>query len=176
MYTSVTCLALACSLSVVGTENPVWHQNYGKALEAGLKMNRPVAVFVARKAQPGQATQDGLLSPDVRKVLANQYVCVLVDGDLPQNRNLMTALAITKDAGIVLGDRTGSLQMFHHDGKISQEQLASTLWRFADPNLVVQTTVSNVATPVSQTSYYPATVVPTTYQTPFNRVVPTVNC
>ncbi len=51
--------------------------------------------------------------------------------------------------GLVLSDRSGSVQTYHHDGTLSDDELASQLQHFADPALEVHTTITNVEPRVS---------------------------
>jgi hypothetical protein len=53
--------------------------------------------------------------------------------------------------GLVISDRSGKIQAYHHDGGLAASDLAAKLERFADPDLEVQSTESNV-----RTSYYPS--------------------
>ena len=148
MYTS--CVALVCSLFATGSA-PVWHRSYGQALEAGQRFGLPVAIFVAAGDDADQILHKGEMSNEIRKVLAEQYVCVVLDP--ARDHDLVETLLITKKAGLVIGDRTGSLQAFHHDGKINQQDLARRLQQFADPTVVVRTTQTNAT--VQRVSFYP---------------------
>jgi hypothetical protein len=99
-----------------------------------------------------QITQKGELSDSVKKVLAEHYVCVYLDTASRTQEGLIKALAVTKGNGLVLSDRTGNIQAFHHDGQIAEADLAKQLQRFAESNVQVRTTVTNTA---QRLSYYP---------------------
>jgi hypothetical protein len=96
-------------------------------------------------------------------VLADKYVCVYLDAE--QSQRLVRDLGIN-NAGLVISDRTGSVQAFHHNGRLTSAELAQQLRRFGDPNLVVSNTVSNTS---SRVSYYNGGAQPATS-------IRTVNC
>jgi hypothetical protein len=150
MYTSLTCLALACTIPLTGLNAPLVHSSYGDAKEASRRSGRPMAVFVAKANAVEPVLQEGALSAQARKVLAERYVCVVLDPSTMENRKLVDALGITQEAGLVISDRSGSVQAYHHNGKIGGDLLVRQLERFADPEVEVTTTQSNVVVVVPQ--------------------------
>ncbi len=156
MYTSFGILALAGFLVAPSPSNqqePVWGKNYLVAQEKGAKEKKPLAVFVGN-GQGGfhKLAQEGQLSDTIKKTLADRYVCVYLDTRSQSQQALIKALAITKGQGLVLSDRTGNLQAYHHDGPMSTAELAKQLSHFAAPQVEVLTTVTNVN---QRVSYYP---------------------
>lgn len=148
MYTSF----LSLSLVLTPAATPAWQPDYGSALDLGQKQAKPVAVFVGYG--PGGAAQlvkEGQLSQDAAQLLADKYVCVYVD-QTNGGARLARDLGISQGAGLVISDRTGGYQAFHHDGKLAQAELTQRLRQFADPQLVVTRTVTNAG---SRVSYYP---------------------
>ena len=147
MYTSF--LALSLVLAPLIPDRPTWQSSYSVALEVSQKEKKPVAVFVGSGPQ-GQAAlvKEGQFSADMLKILAQKYLCVYLDRSQSANQRLVGDLGITR-AGVVVSDRTGNYQAFHQDGVIAQDVLTRQLSRFADPKLVVSSTVSNTATRVS---------------------------
>ena len=154
MHTSVTCLAVALLLSGAGPDESLVHRSYHQALEAGQRLGKPLAIFVVKGAASYEQTlQEGQTNPELMKVLAEQYVSVVIDAAEAENQALVAALKITKEAGVVISDRKGQVQAYHHDGRIAQSELARNLRQFADPALVVNTTLSNAIE--TRFSYYP---------------------
>lgn len=151
MYTSCFALGLILAPMMMAAETPAWQQSYAEAAAIGQKQGRPVVVFVATGPQ-AQATfvKEGQISKESLKVLAQKYVCLYLDRSQVGNQRLIRDLGITQ-TGLVISDRTGDYQAFHHDGSLSQADLAQQLARFADPKLVVTTTVSNTS---QRTSFY----------------------
>ena len=151
MYTSCLTLGLILAPMMVAAETPAWQKNYAGALEAGQKQGRPVVVFVAAGPQAQAAlVKEGQVSAESLKYLAQKYVCVYLDRSQAANQRVIRDLGITQ-TGVVISDRTGDYQAFHHDGSLSQADLAQQLRRYAEPNLVISTTVSNI---YQRLSYY----------------------
>jgi hypothetical protein len=141
MYTSF--LSLSLLLVPVANTTPAWQSNYATALDIGQKQGRPVAVFVGSGTKGlAQLVKEGQLSDEAYQLLANRYVCVYLDQTNGGHR-LARDFGITQGTGIVISDRSGSFQAYHHDGKLSQTELTQRLRQFADPGLVVNRTVSN---------------------------------
>lgn len=156
MYTSVTCLALVCSLAAGGAE-PNWRTSYRDGQKQAQQQGRPLAIFVSGK-------DHAPLPADVRAVLAREYVCVRLDPADAGAKALIGSLAITRGAGLVISDRGANVQAFHHDGTLTPDELLRTVNRFAAPDLVVTQTHS-LDVPVARFSHYPseAQFAPSTY-------------
>jgi len=154
MYTSLCTLGLLFAPNTALPDGPAWLTSYSAALDAGLKSKKPVAVFVGSgpKGQGG-LLREGQFTQETLRMLADKYVCVYLDRSQASNEQLIRELAITK-TGLVISDRTGSFQAFHHDGTVGQADLATHLQHFAEPGLTVSRTVSNT---YSRSSFYGAT-------------------
>ncbi len=158
MHTSVGFLAFASFLSgfswdTAQSEIP-WKATYQEGRSHGQKVKKPLAVIVgAGKTGYQKLIQDGSLTSDVRKILANEYIPVYLDSEKAENKRLIADLGITLGKGIVLSNREGNTQAFFHDGTISEGDLTRQLKHFADPTLVVQTTVT---LSTYQSSFYPS--------------------
>jgi hypothetical protein len=155
MYTSILLVATVggAEPALPKTETPAWLRDYNQARKEGQKANKPLAVFVGAGAKGyDQVSQEGKLSPQASRLLAEHYVCVYLNTDTPQGRRLAAAFDIKENPGIVLSDRTGDSQAFHYPGTLSDDELTGCLKRFADPNLLVRATVTS---PYERVSYYP---------------------
>ena len=155
MYTSFGILALAGFL-VTPTSPPkadlVWWRDYQVAQERGAKEGKPLAVFVgAGQGGYHALPEEGQLNDTIKQVLADSYVCVYLDTGSASQSKLIKSLAVTQGKGLVLSDRTGNIQAFHHDGGIAEAELATQLQYFADPAVEITTTVTNME---QRTSYY----------------------
>src|SRR5688500_14862706 len=129
MHTSVGVLALwMLAQPPASVQEPSWQSDYQASRKACLKQQKPLAVFVG-EGQGGREklTQEGPLNETTRKVLKDSYVCVYLDSSDARHRDLLEALAITKGTGLVVSDRTGDYQAFHHDGAIAQAELTKQL-------------------------------------------------
>lgn len=149
MYTSVAILALASFVAPSPAPfNQHWSGDYAAARKHAQKEQKPLAVFIGS----GQKVAwDETLTEPIRKILTQKYVCVYVDTTKQNGRTLADEFEITKGLGLVISDRTGNIQAYHHDGGMESKALAARLQRFSDPDLDVQRTESN-----SRASYYPS--------------------
>jgi hypothetical protein len=151
MYTSMTIIALTSLLTFQGAEGPNWQTDYFAARQQAIKAGKPLAVvFGSGEEGYDKVSQPGL-NGATRKMLANDYVCCYVDVSTKAGRDLAATFEITKGVGIVLSDRSGKVQAFHHDGSLAVAELRRGLERFADPNVVVNTTVTDLN---QSTSFY----------------------
>jgi hypothetical protein len=155
MYTSIVLAALTGSLVASSShESLTWHKDYYEAKQIGQTDKKPLAVFIGSGAG-GQTKvcQDGKLADEVEKLLGDNYVCVYVDASTPEGQKLTSAFGNTEGTGLVLSDRTGEKQAFAHQGNLSTADLTRWVKKFADPNVLVNTTVTNAS---SQMSMYPS--------------------
>jgi hypothetical protein len=153
MYTSF--LSLSLLLAPLANSTPAWQPSYAVAMDVGQKHGKPVAVFVGSgpKGISG-LVKEGELPEEAHRLLAERYVCVYVD-ETNGGKKLARDLGITQGKGMVISDRSGTYQAYHHDGQLSQGVLASRLRQYADPGLVVTRTESNgPAARPARVSYY----------------------
>ena len=79
MYTSILLFALAPIAPAVDPA-PSWQTDYPAARKIGAAEKKPVAVILAPGRKGWQKlSQDGSLSKEVRRILADKYVCVHID-------------------------------------------------------------------------------------------------
>jgi len=151
MYTSMTIIALTSLLTFQNAEGPRWQTDYNAARQQAIKAGKPLAVvFGSGPAGYTKAAQPGL-NAATRTLLTNEYVCCYVDVSTKAGQDTAATFEITKSAGIVLSDRTCKVQAFHHDGPLTVADLRRSLERFSDPNVVVNTTVTDLN---QSTSFY----------------------
>ncbi len=166
MRTSIGFLALSVLLvamtGAVSAQEIAWKRTYQEGRQEGQKAGKPLAVFVGSGPAPGKHLMEGSLSSAIRKILADHYVCVHLDADRDDQQRLIRELGIRSNQGLVLSDRTGDLQAYSCDGPMSESELARQLRTFADPTVVVRTTVTGnapsvaLANPLQRVSYYPS--------------------
>src|SRR5579872_1076358 len=143
MYTSF--VLGACLLSGAVPETAIsplsWQSDYAAACRLGKREQKPLAIFVGSGPKGWQkVSQNGQLSPESRQVLAGSYVCLYVDTDKPAGRRLAESLEVSDGPGLVLSDRAADVQAFRHEGKISADDLANKLTKYADPGQTVRRT------------------------------------
>jgi hypothetical protein len=153
MYTSIV-LALTSSLvAASGYESITWQKDYSEARQIGQTEKKPLAVFIGNGAGGQEKVcRDGKLSPELEKMLADSYVCVYVDASTPEGQKMASQFANTKGLGLVLSNRAGDLQAFSHEGDLTAADMSKWVKQYADPSVVVNTTMTNAT---SQISMYP---------------------
>jgi hypothetical protein len=147
MNTALVSLALAGILNA-----PSWQTSYVDAQRDAVAQRKPIAVVFA----PGPNAWSKVIreqspAPEVTKLLTDRYVCVMVDTQSEAGRRLAQTFEITSDRGLIISDRTGSLQAFWHQGDLSNDTMTRYLSKFADPTLVV--TGTETVAPVRPAAY-----------------------
>jgi hypothetical protein len=154
MFTTTLVVALAGFVASTTVGSPRWHADYGAARQLGQQTSKPLAVFVGSgKDGWNRVSQEGELGKAVRQLLAKNYICVYVDTELQNGRQLASVFEIPKGKGLVVSDQTGKYQAFYHKGDLPNEQLLRYLGKYAEPNRIVRLTETN---PQEPERYYPA--------------------
>lgn len=157
MYTSVVVLALSGYFAPLAMEldSPRWLHDYTSAWQQGVKEQKPLAVFIGSGLSGWEKlSKEGKLGKDVKEVLSANYVCLYVDSSTEQGKRLAQAFDVSGGLGMVLSDRTGEKQAFHHQGDLKGGDLQYYLKKYADPNAVVRSTETNTTVQGSVTSSY----------------------
>jgi hypothetical protein len=157
MYTSVVLLALSAwtSPAVTIPVAPSWRSNYTVALKEGQSSKRPLAIFVGSgPAGWDTVSKEGGLDQEAQQLLSTRYVCVYIDTSREGGRRLADQFEMTNGRGLVIGDATGEKQAFWHAGKLSNENLAHYLRKYADPDRVIAKTETLArAEPAAEPAY-----------------------
>jgi hypothetical protein len=156
MCTSIVLFALAGFLvPTAATEEPTWLREYGFARQQGREKSKPVAVFVGTgKTGWEEVAREGRLGKDVKRLLAENYVCLYVNKDEEAGKSLASQLDITDGPGLVISSHGGSVQAFRHEGDLDNEDLATYLQKYADPDREVRGT-DTTRQPQAQPVYVP---------------------
>jgi hypothetical protein len=121
--------------------DPAWMHNYAEARLRADELERPLVVVLGSgKEGWDKVSREGDLSSDVKKVLAQSYVCVYVDVDKKAGQRLADAFDVGDGPAIVISSPNGRVQAFRHEGKLDNDDLAQYLQYYADPDVVVNTT------------------------------------
>jgi hypothetical protein len=148
MNTSILAIVLASALLT-----PSWYSDYGQAQQQSAQQKKPLVVlFGAGTNGWTKVVRAESPSAEVKKILANDYVCVFVDTDSPAGKKLAQTFDVTAATGMVISDRAGTTQAFWHQGDMTNANVAHYLQKYADPKVVVEGT--ETTNPV-RTSYYP---------------------
>ncbi len=125
MYT--TMLLLALQLLDGTTLSPMWNRDYEQALKRAETAKKPVAVFIA-SGKDGWKTvsPEGALSPEVRRLLADHYICVYIDASQPAEQALVRSFEADRLPLVVLS-RDRVYQGYRHAGTLANAGLAQVL-------------------------------------------------
>jgi len=136
-------LAAGISPSILSPE-PAWLNDYTAAQTRVTAVRKPMAVFVGSgKDGWGKVVRDGALDRELKRTLANQFVCVYVDTDTAAGRSLAGAFEVASK-GLIISDRAGTTQAFSLSGDLTRDELSRTLAKYADPDREVRSTESVV--------------------------------
>ena len=139
MHTSIRFLTVATFLMGLGAsasaQEVPWQTSYQQGRQKSQDVRRPLAVLIGDGSTGfNQITSEGSLSPDIRKILADHYVCVYLDTQKKENQAILSALTIQTGHGLVLSDASAEVQAFFHDGQLSTTELKRQLQRYSDPS------------------------------------------
>jgi len=158
MYTSMIGVALSAALGAPVALAPAWQHDYGLARQLGEREHKPLVVVIgsgsSNWAKLSQATeQDETINPTLRI----NYVCLFVDTDTTDGRKLAQSFDMN-GPGLVISDRSGSVQAYRRTGEVPATELAQTLTSHADDTYVARKLNPPAAQPVNySTSFYAPT-------------------
>jgi hypothetical protein len=144
MYTSIVFAAVTGFVMAPAPSEPAtWQRDYAQARTIGKQQQKPLAVVIGTGNDGFQKlTGNGKLPPAVQQLVSEKYIPVYLDVNSPAGKRLADFFKITQGAGIVLSDRTGDFQAFHHNGTIGEDILLPYLQRFAQSGVAVTETVT----------------------------------
>jgi hypothetical protein len=138
---------------------PTWQSDYGKAMTAAAAQQKPLVVVVG-KGETGYAkvVTDGQIPAEAAQLLAANFVCVYVDAETSEGKDLAGRLGVFQ--GLVISSKGGAVQALRHTGPVTPAALTGYLTKYGDPNRSVVTTELGGVVPIS------ATVTPVTTYAP----------
>jgi len=133
MSSFIAIVALAGSLASANIpEQPKWEKSYFEARTWAAERQKPLAVFIGSGVSGWEkVSKDGQFDAKVFQLLKDKYVCVYVDTDTETGKKLAQVFAVDRK-GLVISDKTGNTQAFHHSGDLSKDMLAKAVERYAD--------------------------------------------
>jgi hypothetical protein len=107
-----------------------WNRNYSEARASAKNAGRPLAVFLA-SGETGwnKVAREGELSDSVQSLLSERYVCLYLDADSSHGKAMATAFDVKGGVGVVISDKAGTTQAFHHCGTLPASDLTACLIR-----------------------------------------------
>ena len=133
MNTLIAIVALAGSLASANIpEQPKWEKSYFEARTWAAERQRPLAVFIGSGVSGWEkVSKEGSFDPKVNQLLKDKYVCVYIDTDTQDGKALAMVFQVN-GKGLVISDKTGNTQAFHHSGDLSPALLVKAVERYAD--------------------------------------------
>jgi hypothetical protein len=124
---TTTCL-LALNLLTTSAPSPAWNRDYALAMRQAETAKKPVAVFIASGSHRWKTfCEDSEPGPQVRRLLADHYVCVYVDAAQPSEKALARAFEAGDQPLLVLSSLNRSSQAYRHSGTLARATLAQVL-------------------------------------------------
>jgi hypothetical protein len=137
MYTAIALFALTATVTT-GNLNPAptWQTDYRTAHAAVTTAGKPMAIFIANGTGWESIVKDGI-DAGTKKVLAEKFVCLFVDASTAQGRGLAQAFQVGR--GLVISDRTGTVQAYSMAGDLTKAELTTALTKYSDAKAVETT-------------------------------------
>jgi len=111
---------------------PSWNRDYAQALVRAEAAKKPVAVFIGSGADGWiGVSEEGQLSLEVRRLLAEHYICVYLDASRSAEERVVRSFDAGQSPLVVLSSRNRAYQAYRHSGKIANASLAQVLQRHA---------------------------------------------
>ena len=137
MYTTIALFALTASVTTGNlTPTPTWQADYRTAQATVASASKPMAIFIANGTGWESIVKDGI-DAVTKRVLAEKFVCLFVDASTAQGRGVAEAFQVGR--GLVISDRTGTVQAYSLAGDLTKAELATTLAKYSDGKAVETT-------------------------------------
>jgi hypothetical protein len=128
-------------------EQPQWQKSYSEARAWAAERQRPLAVFIGSGVSGWEkVSKDGSFDPKVYQLLKDKYACVYINTDTEAGKALAKSFEVD-GKGLVISDKTGNTEAFHHSGDLGKDQVAKALERYADPKVATTTETAAALSP-----------------------------
>jgi hypothetical protein len=144
--TTLAVLALAGGIgSGVIPSTPNWHTDYAQAMTRSSAEGKPMAVFIGSGGEKHKKLlADGTISAEASKLLSRSYICVYLDSETPNGKDLASRFELSD--GLIISSKGGSLQAFRHTGSFKAGELTASLTKYAEANQPSRTETSGATT------------------------------
>lgn len=129
-----------------------WETDYLQARSRAIEDDKPLAVFLARGQNNWKMVARDGVDQKVAQLLGDRYVCIFIDVDDAKGKKLASTFQVAAK-GLVISDRSGNSQQFHHSGEMSSADLLKALERYSDRNRPFNETesIAQLTPPAPQT-------------------------
>jgi hypothetical protein len=123
---------LAFEVVSVPTVPPGWNHDYDLALQRAAAAKKPLAVFIGTGKDGWKAVcAEKDLGSEVRRLLADHYVCLYVDASRLGQQELVQSFEAGRSPLVVLSSHNRAYQAYRHAGAQANANLAQALERYA---------------------------------------------
>ena len=159
MFNAIALMVLASNLATANVASPTFSTDYSHARSEVATQRKPMAVFVGTgKDGWNQVVTQSPMDTTVKDMLASKFVCLYIDRNTTQGKDLAQKFDLADSDGLVISDRSGNLQAYSHQGKLETSEITRVLTTYAAPEMPVQKTESNIPAPTPAPVYVPAPV------------------
>jgi hypothetical protein len=110
---------------------PEWSHDYGKALKEAMGRGKPIAIFIGSGKEGWQSVETGGLSNEASQLLKQHYVCLYVDTDTTDGKELADSFQMAgKRPALVISDKTAKWQAFKQAGPLEGGRLEQALKQY----------------------------------------------
>lgn len=141
MLTSFLTVVAAAAIGAPA-EAPQWESDYGKALEQVRADDKPLLVVVEK---PGQAVDEALMETESDGALQKYDLC-RVDASTEYGQKVADAFKAKSFPYVAFIDKTGSVVLHSHQGKITESTWNSSLTKYqagVKPHVVMKAEVES---------------------------------
>lgn len=176
MSSWIVMVALAGSLASANIpEQPKWEKSYSEARTWAIEHQKPLAVFIGSGVSGWEKVSKDGFDPKVNQLLKDKYVCVYIDTDTAAGKDWAKAFAVDAK-GLVISDKAGNTQAFHHNGDLSKDLLAKAVEKYADVNVAQATETVTTLNPPAPAIRYQSTCPSCPNYVPGYSTCPNGNC
>lgn len=153
MYTSMIGVALSAVLGAPAALAPAWQHDYGLARALGEREHKPLVVVIGSGSSPwAKLSQASEQDETINPTLNHNYVCLFVDTDTTDGRKLAQSFDMS-GPGLVISDRSGTVQAYRRTGEVPAPELAQTLSSHTDDAYVARKLSPPAVQPVQPVNY-----------------------
>lgn len=165
--TILAVIALSGSLVPAAKSDFQAQTDYGRALKVAATEKKPMAVLIGKGDSFAKLMSDKALTEEAKKLLSEKYVCVAVNTDTADGKDLAGQFGLA-DGGLVISSAGGTYQALWQSGAVTASELSKHVATYASGSAAPATTVTagaQTATPA--TIYAPPTPVTPSYRPTF---------
>jgi hypothetical protein len=153
--TIMAVIALSGSLAPAAKPEFQPQTDYGHALKVAAAQKKPMAVLIGKGDAFAKLMSDKSLTAEAKKLLREKYVCVSVNTDTKDGKELAGQFALA-DGGLVISSAGGTHQALRQSGAVNASELSRHVAAYATATGVPAQTVTAGVAPATTSPVIPA--------------------